>query len=194
MIKLNIKIEDQEVLRALGRLAAQGKSLRPAMLDIGEYLVESTKRRFAEGKGPDGTAWEANKESTMLSFLARRGGATSRRKGEKSSNPYLRQDGRLNKRGAGQVSGKRPLIGEARRLSTEIHSNVTAQGVEVGSSLEYSGVQQFGARAGEFGRTKRGGSVPWGDIPARPYLGFSDEDKANVLDILQEHLEASLRG
>lgn len=194
MIKLNIKIEDQEVQQALRRLAAQGKNLNPAMRDIGECLVLSTKRRFAEGKGPDGTPWEANKESTMLALLARKGGDTSRRKGEKSSNPYFRQDGRLSKRGGGQVSGKRPLIGESKRLSGEISYKAAISSVEIGSSLEYSAVQQFGANKGDFGRTKRGGAVPWGDIPARPFLGLSDEDKTNVLDILQEHLEASLRG
>lgn len=194
MIDLKIKIEDQEVQGAMCRLAAQGKSLKPAMQDIGEYLVESVKRRFAEGKGPDGTPWEANTQATMLAFLARKGGDTSRRKGEKSSNPYFRQDGRLNKRGAGQVSGKRPLIGESKRLSGEISFKAAISSVEVGSSLEYSGVQQFGAKKGDFGRTKRGGSIPWGDIPARPFLGFSDEDKANVLDILQEHLGMAMKG
>ncbi|MHB1183388.1 MAG: phage virion morphogenesis protein [Desulfobulbia bacterium] len=194
MIDLKIKIEDQEAQQAMRRLAGQGKSLKPAKQDIGEYLVGSVKRRFAEGKGPDGTPWEANKESTMLALLARRGGGTSRRKGEKSSNPYFRQDGRLSKRGGRQVSGKRPLIGESKRLSTEIHFRITDTGVEVGSPLEQSAVMQFGAKKGDFGRTKRGGEIPWGDIPARPFLGFSDEDKVNVLDILQEHLEMAMKG
>lgn len=192
MIKLKIKIEDQEVQQALRRLAAQGKSLKPAMRDIGEYMVESTKRRFAEGKGPDGTPWASNTEATMLAHLFRRSGGTSRRKGEKGSNLY-RQDGRLNKRGERQVMGKRPLIGESKRLGNEIHYLATGGSVEIGSSLEYSAVQQFGAGKGEFGRSKRG-PIPWGDIPARPFLGFSDEDKANVLDILQEHLEAAING
>ena len=137
MIRLKIKIEDQEVRQALGRLAAQGKSLRPAMRDIGEYLVESVKHRFAEGKGPDGTPWENNTEATMLAYLYRRGGATMRRREEKGkergSNPYFNKKGQLNSRGSKMVTGKRPLIGESRRMSPPARG----RGVAPGSGLTF---------------------------------------------------------
>ena len=58
----------------------------------------------------------------------------------------------------------------------------------VGSSLEYAAVQQFGARRGEFGRTRRGAPIPWGDIPARPFLGVSRVDRVEILDILAGYL------
>lgn len=96
------------------------------------------------------------------------------------------------RRGKG-AAGKRPLIGETRQLSTRIVSRVTAHTVEVGSPLEYAAVHQFGAGKGQFGRSKRG-PIPWGDIPARPFLGLSEEDRREVLDILQEHLERAMGG
>ena len=48
---------------------------------------------------------------------------------------------------------------------------------------------QFGAR---IGTDKRGRSyfmpIPWGDIPARPFLGLSAEDRTGVLEILEEYV------
>lgn len=193
MIDPKIKIDDAEVMAAMRRLADSGGNMRPAMREIGEYLTDSTKRRFAAGQAPDGTRWESNTEATMLAYLARRGGSTSRRKGEKSRNPYFnKRDGRLNKRGAGLITGKKPLIGESKRLSNEINYHATSGSVEIGSSMEYSAVQQFGAKQGAFGATKRGGAIPWNDIPARPFLGLSEMDKSAVLDIINEHIEAAL--
>lgn len=186
MIKLEYK--DAELQAMAARIERLGGKLKPALRDIGEYLVRSTKQRFAEGKAPDGTPWAPNTETTLIEMLRRRGGDTVRRKGEKSSNPYYRQDGRVNKRGANLISGKKPLVGESKRLSGEISYRVSPAGVEIGSSLEYAATQQFGAKTGSFGR-----NVPWGDIPARPFLGLSDGDKKQVMAILQEHLDAAMR-
>lgn len=44
--------------------------------------------------------------------------------------------------------GRRPLIGETKRLSTEIDYQAGARSVDVGSSIAYAAVQQFGARPG----------------------------------------------
>jgi hypothetical protein len=48
----------------------------------------------------------------------------------------------------------------------------------------------FGAKQGAFGRTSRGGPIPWGDIPARPLLPIDEQgnmdafDKEEIRDIL----------
>lgn len=85
----------------------------------------------------------------------------------------------------------RPLFGESRRLSSEIAYEAGSDFVEVGSSLVYSAVHQFGAAKGAFGRTRRGAPIPWGDIPARPFLGLADDDRRDVLEILGEHLDGA---
>ena len=51
---------------------------------------------------------------------------------------------------------------------------------EVGSTRIYAGAHQFGARRGACGTNKKGAPIPWGDIPARPFLGVSDADKKTI--------------
>jgi phage virion morphogenesis protein len=64
--------------------------------------------------------------------------------------------------------------------------------VRVGSNAIQAAVMQFGAAQGAFGRTARGGPIPWGDIPARPFLGLSDADRTNIGDIVSEWLERAV--
>ena len=62
------------------------------------------------------------------------------------------------------------------------------RGVEVGSDRVYAAVQQLGQPRGASGTTKRGAPIPWGDIPARPFLGLSDDDREQMLEILRDYL------
>lgn len=79
---IRIELKDDGLTARLDNLARMGRDLRPAMRDIGEYLVRSTKKRFAAGEGPDDTAWAPNTAATLAGFLRRRAGGTVRRKGE----------------------------------------------------------------------------------------------------------------
>lgn len=53
-------------------------------------------------------------------------------------------------------------------------------------SLEFGTDRIYGA-SHQFGREEAG-------IPARPFLGISDEDRVGILDILRDHLEEALGG
>lgn len=64
--------------------------------------------------------------------------------------------------------------------------------VRIGTPLIYGATHQFGAKKGAFGRTRRGSPIPWGDIPARPFLGLSQSDEQELLDILNDHLSRAL--
>lgn len=176
MITATIEIHDAEVTAAFERLLGASRDLTPAMKAIGERLSETTKRRFETSTGPDGQRWAPNSQATYEA-LARRG------KGS-----FNKRDGKLSAKGAGVVMAKKPLIGESKRLSTEINYQASATQVTIGSPMEYAAVHQFGVLRGALGRTKRGGPIPWGNIPARPFLGVSDQDKSDILDILQDHL------
>jgi phage virion morphogenesis protein len=81
-----------------------------------------------------------------------------------------------------------PLIGESKSLSRYFSYNATSGSLEFGSPMKYAAVQHFGARQGAFGFSDRGAPLPWGDIPARPFLGLSVTDRAAVLDIVREYL------
>ncbi len=169
---IKIDITDSGVQQALNRLANAGTSLHPALREIGEFLVDSTRQRFATSTAPDGTRWAPNTETTILMYLGRYKGSFSKR------------GGRLTKKGAGRASGKRPLIGEtgdlSRQISYKIEGNDT---LYIGSSMIYAATQQFGAKRREFQ-----GKAPWGDIPARPFLGLSDSDRSTILDIIGNFL------
>ena len=146
------------------------------MRAIGERLTETTKRRFETSTGPDGRRWAPNSRATYEA-LANRGKGNFRKK-----------DGKLGAKGAGVVMSKKPLIGESKALSTTIDYQADATSVTIGSPMEYAAVQQFGAVQGALGRTKRNGPIPWGNIPARPFLGVSPTDRTDILEILQNHL------
>lgn len=86
----------------------------------------------------------------------------------------------------------RPLT-ETGALRASIRWELLGSGkaVNVGSDLVYAAVQQFGARQGQFGSTRRGSPIPWGDIPARPYLGRSEEDQRMIFAAMRDFLGLS---
>lgn len=180
---INVEIDDQQLRQALKGLEAAGKDLRPALQDIGELLVQSTKQRFQTSTGPDGARWAPNTPTTLMRYLGR----------YKSS--YSKKTGRLTKAGAERGSGKRPLIGETGSLMSQIAWQMEGSGaaiaLRVGSPMVYAAAQQFGMKKGYAGTTSRGSPIPWGDIPARPFLGISDADSRSILDIIADHLAGS---
>lgn len=170
---IRITLKDEGVSKALADLGAALDDLTPVMQEIGEYLVSSTKDRFGAGEAPDGTKWAPKSETTIETYKRR-----------------------------GDRVDFRPLFGPSGRLSSEISYIAQPISVEVGSSLIYAAAMQFGAEQGAFGaragRTrpseKRPKSqdyffhIPWGNIPARPFLGLSANDRTAIVDIVAEWL------
>lgn len=153
----------QPIVQALQAAQGQLRAMEPIYEDIGEYLVPATKDRFRTGIGPDGIAWAPKQPATIERY-----------------------------RQAGDGNLIRPLIGPSRRLGNEIHYAVSNIGVEVGSNLEYAGTMQAGAAKGAFGADRHGRPIPWGPIPARAWLGISDANEREIIDIVDEHLGAGL--
>ena len=80
------------------------------------------------------------------------------------------------------------------RLAASISSSYNADSAIAGTNLIYAVTHQFGAARGKFGSTRRGRPIPFGDIPARPFFGISDDLKDEVLDVLAEHLTNAITG
>lgn len=172
MTLLAIDLDADSAIAYLQGLAGRLDDTRPLLLEIGEEVMDSTKRRFATGTAPDGTAWAPNTETTILMYLAGRGGVYGK-------------DGRLTKKGAGAVMGKKPLIGETGNLASTIDYQLDGDSaVLIGTPEIYGGVQQFGADRGSLG-----GGAPWGDIQARPFLGLSGDDERVILDLVEGYLD-----
>lgn len=85
--------------------------------------------------------------------------------------------------------GSKPLIGEG-TLRDQISYSESSNVLTIGSSMVYAATQQFGAKQGEFGRTKRNAPIPWGRIPPRPFLGISDEDEHMIIETISDYLRS----
>jgi phage gpG-like protein len=90
--------------------------------------------------------------------------------------------------------GSRPLIDRGNMMNSRLHYQASRDEVVVGSSAIQAAVLQFGAKKGQFGQTKRGGKIPWGDIPARRFLPVSESGaldpaaKSLILDTITDYL------
>jgi phage gpG-like protein len=96
--------------------------------------------------------------------------------------------------------GEKPLIDSKSFVRSRLHYQADADSVEVGSSAVQAAVLQFGARRGQFGSTRRGGKIPWGDIPARRYLPVTQDGQLDetarslILDALRAYLDDTVGG
>lgn len=92
--------------------------------------------------------------------------------------------------------GKWP--GQILQVTGDLAGSITSASDEssavAGSNLVYAPTHQFGAEEGAFGATPSGRPIPFGDIPARPFLGVSDEARDDILDAVNRHLAAALGG
>ncbi|MDR4518954.1 MAG: phage virion morphogenesis protein [Nitrosomonas sp.] len=150
MIKIQIEIDDRAVTQMLQRLIDAGRNPRPALLEIGEELLDSTKRRFENESAPDGSAWARNSPVTI------------KRKGRDQP---LTSGGTLMDQINYQLTGSDTL--------------------DVGSPTIYAAMQQFGGAKSEFPNL-------WGDIPARPFIGISEEDGKMIVDTFNNYLRKEI--
>ena len=177
---IKIDLADSNVRSAVERLLARTQNSRPAFFAIGELVAESTKQRFVAGRGPDGNPWAPN-SPTIEHYVRQRSGlfdkVTGKRTGTKMS--FTGRAGERKK--AAIAAAKKPLHGLTGLLAEQIFYNVVSDGVEVGSPMIYSAMQQFGGKKSAFPHL-------WGDIPARPFLGLSPSDEQSILDVIEEFL------
>jgi phage virion morphogenesis protein len=173
---IDVRIEDKEIRETLNLLGRRARNLKPAFSLIGEIVRTSIVRNFEKSGRP--REWKGHSETTEK----RRG------KGAK-----ILQD-----------------QGAAGGLSGSIKWKASADKVKIGTNKVYGAVHQYGAKKGSFGivavniqshlrkavsgksyKVKahtRKVSLPWGDIPARPFLMVQDEDWTEILAALNDYL------
>lgn len=169
MIEVNLNTD--AITDALAGLMASLSDMTPIMNEIGAHLRDTTEDRFKTGKGPDGAAWAPRSPATLKRYAK-----------------------------LGLTPGKVPLTLTG-AMSNAIFHSYGPTFAEVGSNAIQAAVMQFGAAQGQFGafigRDKLGRDhfhhLPWGDIPARPFIGISDQDEADILDIIAESLERAMQ-
>lgn len=80
------------------------------------------------------------------------------------------------------------ILQDRRRLRRSMVTDYGKVFAEIGTNVIYAATHQFGAQQGQYGKSSRGGPIPWGDIPARPFFGVSPEDEEDILDIATRYM------
>lgn len=159
-VTMHVRVDESDVAEVFGLLRDRMRNLRPLMRDIGEIVRDSVMENFRSQSSPGGIAWKRSQRAQ------RQGGVT---------------------------------LVDSGILKNSVGYRESSDRVAIGTSMRYAAVHQFGAGAGSFGtvdtlvrehmrrsgKTGRQHSVrahsrrqtlPWGDIPARPYLGIKHTD------------------
>jgi len=181
-----VRLDSAPVLARLAEIGRRVDDLSPAMRSIGEVLAESTKQRFSDSSGPDGEPWERLAAATVLGRLAQiTGGTTGSYRTRGAKKGAVRKDGSLSARSRRALENVKPLV-DTGILQDTISYQITpgGRGVEIGTN-RFAGEWEGGAAVHQFGNKK-------GTIPARPFLGLSAGDEAEVLEILDRFLRQAV--
>ena len=157
------RFDGTAAIEHLSGLVAALNDPSPLLAELGAYGLRSTRARFKTQTAPDGTAWAALQPWYQKEKL-------------RNKNLILTLNGYLR----GQMTWQ--LVGD--------------RTVEIGSNLPYAAVHQFGAtikpRAAKV-LMFRGHVAKSVTIPARPYLGLSDEDRSEIVGRTLEWLQRIMK-
>jgi len=95
----------------------------------------------------------------------------------------------VNRRGSAS-----PILQVSGMLASSIQAEHGADYARVTTATVYAPTHQLGAKRGQFGRTRRGAPIPWGDIPARPFFGVGPADEAEIAETASGALQRFLAG
>ena len=85
------------------------------------------------------------------------------------------------------------ILREKGTLQDTLRKQVTSTELAFGTDRPYGAVHQFGQKKGASGSSK-GRPIPWGDIPARPYLGLSSDNETEVVLTIHDYLMEPIKG
>lgn len=169
MASIRISGSAAGISASLQRIAALGRNPQPVLEALGRSVVLNTRHRMERGVDPNGDPWVP-------------------------LNPIYA----LTKEGPGILRGPQWSSSGLYRSITSI-----AQGRTLiwGSNKVYAAIHQFGGiiqpKNGRQLSFEMGGHlfhVDSVEIPARPYLGFTDEDRVDLTEELEAFIVRALRG
>lgn len=65
MVEINVRIEQGKVGENLTELEKRVRNIKPALTEIGEYILLATDQRYEFQIAPDGTPWKKNSAYTL---------------------------------------------------------------------------------------------------------------------------------
>ena len=172
-MKTKIEIDDKQARNAFQRMRQAGDDTTPLMQAIALFVRSITERAFDTQTSPEGKKWEP---LSAVTWFFRQNPAARidplKRKKPKYKGPILLNEGDLR--------GSIIAIG---RKSEAI----------VGTGIKYAPTHQFGAKKGAFGTTRNGTPIPFGDIPARPFLGIGEKDIPALNKLITQHILEAIK-
>lgn len=192
-VDASIKFDDKEVLAALERLRLSlplTGDMTPAMKSFGRVLKTGAQLRFRQGKSPDGKPWEKSRRSSgeggqtmsitrrLRNSITYRASHDSVEIGTNVAYAAIHQFGGIIRAKNG------PFLAIP----------ITPQARAAGSPRNMQNLVFVQSLKGQFMLLdKDSGTVHYllrkqVKIPARPYLGASDEDRTELLRVMDEHL------
>jgi phage virion morphogenesis protein len=163
MTGVTYQFDNKAVLRQLNATAAVLGTPDPILRDMGGYLMEAHRLRFAAQQTPDGKPW------TPLSprYKARK---------EKNKDKILILRGHMMETLRYQIDAEGLLFGSDRIYAALMH---------FGGIIKRTSRKKKSTSADD---AAKGGAV----FPARPFVGTSAEDDEELLAIAKRHMEAAI--
>ncbi len=185
-VGIELEVNDKEVQQMLGQIAKRIGNPEPALKVIGGIIRTSVVRNFEKGGRPD--KWEKHSKLTE----ARRG---------KGAPILIKQGFEGGLMGSISVKTEKDsvIVG-----TNKEYAAVHQFGADKGSfgtfavkvkPFERKITQAFGkplkggAKAVKVGEHTRNVKLPWGDIPARPFMMIQYEDWTEMQAMLAEYIE-----
>jgi phage virion morphogenesis protein len=164
--RVEIEFDDKAVIdvltRAEARLAPDG--METMLSYIGEYLLRSTRERAEREVSPSGAAWDPLEPSYAKWKQKKRPGA-------------------------------KILHFDFHMLGDQLSHQVEGDTLYVGTNARYGAIHQFGGtiKHAAYGRVRDKAIIPEHEtgMPARPWLGVSDDDADEIKQITLDYLQAS---
>lgn len=179
---ITLTLDDREVQADLAQLVRQADNPAAAMNAIGAYMLAATQHRFERETGPDGVKWARLSPRTAAKRIGR-----ARR-------------------------GYEHILRVKARLYSSLSYEASADQVSIGTNLDYAAAHQLGAtiqiperqqeinlsvgkgrkrfvKASAKRRDTRNVTIGAHTItiPARPYLGADEADRAEIRAIVEDH-------
>lgn len=180
------KVDDAEVLGALRRLIALGNNPQPALRDIAALGESATRTRFREQVGPDGQRWKPSLRAQLA------GGRTLTKDGHLSGSVSASAGRDFAQWGVNRIYAAIHQFGGV--IEKAAHSRQVRHRTDAKGNLLRSDALQGNGLVFAKNRHKRV-SVRWFFVPthkivmpARPYLGVNDGDRADILDVFTRHI------
>lgn len=178
-VPITVKVDAGAAMGVLGRLRELGHDPAPLMELAGGILENSVRERFRTGQGPGGIPWPVSRRQTFAARPGAKGGAV-----------------------IGPNQGGRTLVDKG-GLESSVTHRAEEKRVEVGiiaktESAKHAKTHQFGAtirpvRAAFLVFTGPDGHKIFArqvTIPARPFIGIDDLDRADLFEAWTAYLKS----